>query len=322
MPRLRRSRPTRPGLGRRRSGTGFSYVDRDGSTIRDDDERERIETLAIPPAWTHVWISPDPLGHIQAIGTDAAGRRQYLYHPLWRERRDRTKFERALDLASTLPAARAQVTRDLRSDGPTKQRALAAAFRILDTASPRVGGERYLESNGSFGLTTLLGSHVEVSRDHVAIHFRGKGGIDWQAEFDDHDLAAVLRSLKRRGAGARLLAWKDGTQWHPLAAHDVNDYVRDRTKGEFTAKDFRTLRGTIVAAESLAASGTSTVRRTRQAAISKAFVEASVVLGNTPTIAKKSYVDPRVIERYRKGRTIAVARGSSPERALRDLLGY
>jgi DNA topoisomerase-1 len=319
--RLKRSRTTKPGLGRRRSGKGFSYVAVDGSTIRDSDRREQLDALAIPPAWTHVWIAPDPLGHIQAIGTDAAGRRQYLYHPLWREKRDRTKFDRALDLADTLPAARAQVTRDLRTAGPTRERALAAAFRILDTASPRVGGERYLESNGSFGLTTLLGSHVTTAGDHIAIEFVGKGGLDWQAEFDDHDLATVIRVLKRRGRTSRLLAWKDGSSWHPLAAVDVNDYVRERTRGEFTAKDFRTLRGTVVAAQSLAASGTSTVRRERQAAITKCFVDASTVLGNTPTIAKKSYVDPRVVNLYRRGRVISVSRGSSPERALRDLLG-
>lgn len=321
MARLRRSRTTKPGLGRRRSGSGFSYVATDGSTIRDPEIRERIDSLAIPPAWTHVWIAPDPLGHIQAIGTDAAGRRQYLYHPVWREKRDATKFDRALDLAATLPSARAQVTRDLRTAGPTRERALAAAFRILDTASPRVGGERYLESNGSFGLTTLIGSHVTTRGDHVAIHFRGKGGLDWQAEFDDRDLATVLRVLKRRGATARLLSWKDEKAWHPLAASDVNEYVRERTHGEFTAKDFRTLRGTIVAAESLAASGPSKIRRERQAAITKAFIDASDVLGNTPTIAKKSYVDPRVVNLYRRGRTITVSRGSSPEKALRELLG-
>ena len=320
MARLRRSRTTKPGLGRRRSGSGFRYVGLDGGTVSDED-RERIDALAIPPAWTNLWIAPDELGHIQAIGTDAAGRRQYLYHPDWRVKRDRVKFERALDLAATLTAARAQVTRDLRADEPTRQRALAAAFRILDTASPRVGGERYLESNGSFGLTTLLGSHVTLRDDHVSIHFRGKGGLDWEAEFDDADLSSVIRALKRRGGDARLLAYKDAGSWHPLAAHDVNDYVRERTRGEFTAKDFRTLRGTIVAAQSLAASGTSRVRRDRQAAISRAMDAASETLGNTPTIARKSYVDPRVVNLYRRGKTLDSKPGSSPEKALRKLLG-
>lgn len=321
MPRLRRSRTTRPGLSRKKTGTGFRYVDVSGAALTDEDDRERIDALAIPPAWSNVWISPDPLGHIQAIGTDAAGRRQYLYHPVWRDKRDRTKFERALDLAATLTAARAQVTRDLRDTEPSKQRALAAAFRILDTASPRIGGERYLEQNGSHGLTTLLCSHVETHGDTVALSFVGKGGLDWASDFEDHDLAAVLRSLKRRGPAARLLAWKDGSTWHPLAASEVNDYVRERTRGEFTAKDFRTLRGTIVAAQSLAASGPSKVRRERQSAITRAMVDASDALGNTPTIARKSYVDPRVVERYRRGRVIEVGRGSAPERALRQLLG-
>jgi DNA topoisomerase-1 len=321
LARLRRSRPAKPGLGRKRAGKGFSYFDSTGATIRDSNERERIESLAIPPAWTDVWISPDERGHIQAIGTDAAGRKQYIYHPDWRERRDRTKFERAVKLAETLPGARASVTRDLRVDDLSKPRALAAAFRFLDTASPRVGGERYLDENGSHGLSTLLCSHVTTSGDHVSIHFPGKGGLDWQAEFDDYDLAVLVRLLKRRGGNARLLAWKDGGSWHPLTASDINDYVRERTHGSFTAKDFRTLRGTIVAAESLARSGVSTVRRERQAAITRAFVDASAALGNTPTIAKKSYVDPRVIDLYRRGKTITVSRGSSPERALLELLG-
>ena len=322
MPRLKRSKTTRPGLTRRRSGAGFSYVAVDGSTVRDSDVRDRIDSLAIPPAWTDLWIAPEEFGHIQAIGTDAAGRRQYIYHPVWREKRDRTKFVRSLELAATLPGARAVVTRDLRDDESTETRTLAAAFRILDTASPRVGGERYLESNGSHGLSTLLCSHVSVSTtDHISINFRGKGGLDWEAEFDDHDLAHVIRSLKRRGATARLLAWKDGDSWHPLAASAINDYVRERTHGEFTAKDFRTLRGTIVAAESLAGSGPTKLRRDRQAALKKAFEDASTALGNTPTIAKKSYVDPRVIDLYRRGKTIAIKRGSSPEKALRELLG-
>ncbi|CAN5280852.1 DNA topoisomerase IB [soil metagenome] len=321
MPRLRRSRTTRPGLSRRRSGTGFRYLDTTGSTLASEEDRDRIDALAIPPAWTQVWISPDPLGHIQAIGTDAAGRRQYLYHPVWRDKRDRTKFDRALDLAATLTAARAQVTRDLRDTEPSKSRALAAAFRILDTASPRIGGEHYLEANGSHGLSTLQCRHVETHGDSVSLSFVGKGGLDWASDFEDHDLAAVLRSLKRRGSAARLLAYKSEGSWHPLAAHEINDYVRERTRGEFTAKDFRTLRGTIIAAQSLAASGPSRARRDRQAAISRAMVEASDALGNTPTIARKSYVDPRVVDRYRRGRVIEVGRGSAPERALRELLG-
>lgn len=321
MPRLRRSRTTRPGLSRRKSGTGFRYLDAAGATLNDESDRERIEALAIPPAWTQVWISPDPLGHIQAIGTDGAGRRQYIYHPIWRDKRDRTKFDRALDLAATLTSARAQVTRDLRDSEPSKRRALAAAFRILDTASPRIGGEHYLEANGSHGLSTLKCSHVVTHGDSVSLSFVGKGGLDWASGFEDHDLAAVLRSLKRRGSEARLLAWKDGATWHPLAAHEINDYVRERTRGEFTAKDFRTLKGTIVAAQSLAAAGVTRQRRERQSAITAAMVAASEVLGNTPTIARKSYVDPRVVERYRRGRVIDVSRGSAPERALRQLLG-
>jgi DNA topoisomerase-1 len=320
MPRLHRSRTFRPGIRRRRSGTGFSYTAPEGSLIQDADERERIADLAIPPAWKDVWISPDPLGHILATGVDDAGRRQYMYHPAWRERRDRTKFERALDLAEVLPGARAAVTRDLRGDDE-RMRVLAAAFRLLDTVSPRIGGEHYLETNGSHGLSTLLASHVVVRGDHVSLAFVGKGGIDWQAEFDDEDLARVLKPLSKRGSNGRLLAWKVGDDWHPATAHEINDYVRERTHGSFTAKDFRTLRGTIVAASSLAESTPSNARRERKAAVVKAMTDASAALGNTPTIARKSYVDPRVVDHYRKGRVLETPQGGSREKALLRLLG-
>jgi DNA topoisomerase I len=316
MTRLHRSRTSQPGIGRRRAGRGFSYTRPDGGVV-DEGDRDRIAGLAIPPAWTDVWIAPDPLGHIQATGVDAAGRRQYLYHPDWREGRDRRKFERALELAARLPGARGRVTRDLRGDDE-RSRVLAAAFRLLDTVSPRIGGEHYLETNGSHGLTTLLCSHVVVRGDHVSLAFVGKGGLDWQAEFDDVDLADVLRRLAKRGPNARLLAWQDGEDWHPVHAGDVNDYIRARTGLASTAKDFRTLRGTIVAATSLAESGTSRVRRERRAAITKAFTDAAAALGNTPTIARKSYVDPRVVDRYRRGRVIPPS--GSREAALRALL--
>jgi DNA topoisomerase-1 len=324
MPRLRRSRTGSPGLSRKRSGTGFSYLAENGATITDASVRTRIEKLAIPPAWVDVWIAPDPLGHIQAIGTDAASRRQYIYHPQWRTRRDRYKFERALALAAVLPAARSVVTRDLRADGDPQSRSLAAAFRLLDSASPRVGGKRYLDQNGSHGLSTLLCSHATIhGDDEIEIRFRGKGGLPWEALLHDADLATVIRSLKRRGPKARLLAYKDGDVWHAVSATDINDYVRERTHGDFTAKDFRTLRGTIVAAQSLrdSAKGESTPSITAQKkAVVQAMKDAAATLGNTPTIAKKSYVDPRVVEKYLAGEYIAPS-SSAPEAALRALLG-
>lgn len=322
MPRLRRSRPSIAGYTRRKSGTGFTYSDKTNATVTGV-ERARVESLVIPPAWTDVWISPDELGHIQAMGTDAAGRRQYIYHSDWRARRDKTKFERALALAEVLPAARRVVTRELREDAASRQRALAAAFRLLDTASPRVGGKRYLESNGSHGLSTLLCSHVQVHEgNEIEIRFRGKGGQSWQATLHDDDLARVIRSLKRRGPNAHLLAWKDDGDWRVLDASEINDYVRERTRGSFTAKDFRTLRGTIVAAQSLRATGVTTKKSKQKTAVVQAMKDAAQALGNTPTIAKKSYVDPRVVDRYQAGHLLEVSGGpdAPAETALRRLI--
>jgi DNA topoisomerase-1 len=303
-----------------RAGTGFSYKDAKGLPIRDAELRERIEHLGIPPAWTDVWISPYANGHIQATGVDAAGRRQYIYHPTWREQKDRIKYDRALSLAESLPSARRQVTLHLRATEPTRERALATGFRMLDTGSLRVGSERYAESNGSFGLTTLLCSHATVFGDTVQLRFPAKSGQSWDSDITDPDLAKVVRGLKRRGPNARLLAYRDGTTWHPVAAADINEYVRERTGGEFTAKDFRTLHGTIAAAVSLAKQGPQKTATARKKAIVQAVKDASNVLGNTPTIARSSYIDPRVIDHYTHGRTIDPHRLGSAESELRALL--
>jgi len=343
-----------------RAGRGFSYKDADGIPIIDRNLRARIEHLAIPPAWTDVWIAPYVNGHIQATGVDAAGRRQYIYHPTWREQKDRIKFDRALRLAESLPAARRRVTIDLRGGEPSKSRALAAAFRMLDTGSLRVGSERYAESNGSHGLSTLLCAHVTVSGSTVALRFPAKSGQEWESDITDADLATVVRSLKRRGPRARLLAFRDvagrdrggrdgagrdggdrdggdrdvagrdvagrdggdrdGGGWHPISAEDINEYVRDQTGGEFTAKDFRTLRGTIAAAVSLAKHGPETSSTGRRKALAQAMRDAAEVLGNTPSIAKSSYVDPRVVDHYSGGTTIDPARTASAESELRALL--
>jgi len=312
MPRLRRSNLAKPGFTRTPDGI-FS-----GKNITTAD-RARAEALVIPPAWTDVWIAPHANSHIQATGVDDAGRRQYIYHEQWRETKDKAKFNRALDLAAALPGARRTVTRDLRSSGMTRERALAASFRMLDTGALRIGSERYAQTNGTHGLSTLLCSHAKVSGQTIALAFPAKSGHEWSSEITDADLASVIRSLKRRGPNARLLAWKDGDDWHPVAADEVNDYVRECTGGEFTAKDFRTLRGTIAAAESLAEHGPERTRTGRQRALAQAMRDAAEALGNTPAIAKKSYVDPRIVSLYKRGRTIENTQGSS-DAALRRLL--
>jgi DNA topoisomerase-1 len=316
MPRLRRSDSAGRGIHRLKSGKGFTYRDHAGETVTDPELRVRIEHLAIPPAWTDVWIAPYANGHIQATGVDGAGRRQYIYHPTWREQKDRIKFDRALALAESLPAARRQVTMDIRSDGFAERRVLAAGFRMLDTGSLRVGSERYAQQHGSHGLTTLLCAHASTSGDTVHLAFPAKSGQEWDSDIVDADLAGLVRSLKRRGANARLLAWKDGRRWHPVAASDINAYVRERTGGEFTAKDFRTLHGTAAAAVSLAKSGPQSSKGARSKAIAQAMRDAAAVLGNTPTIAKSSYVDPRILDHYAAGEVIDPARPESELRAL------
>ncbi|CAH0163568.1 hypothetical protein SRABI83_01011 [Arthrobacter sp. Bi83] len=318
--RLRHSNASGRGYRRVPAGTGFSYRDVDGSTLPPGPLRERLESIGIPPAWTDVWIAPFENGHIQATGLDAVGRRQYIYHPEWRERKDRLKFDRALQLAESLPTARRLVTIDLRSDGVTRQRVLAAAFRMLDSGSLRVGSERYTNENGSRGLATLLCAHVQVRKGRLQLSFPAKSGKNWESEIVDEDLAALARVLKRRGGNARLLAYKDGRTWRPLTSADINGYVKERTGSDFTAKDFRTLRGTVAAAVSLAQSGPQNRVAARKGAISTAMLEAAAVLGNTPSIARKSYVDPRLLDHFAAGETIDPKRLDSAESELRALL--
>ncbi|NUT69676.1 DNA topoisomerase IB [Pseudarthrobacter sp. C4D7] len=318
--RLRRSNASGRGYRRVAAGKGFSYRDLDGSTLPPGPIRDRLDSIGIPPAWTDVWIAPFENGHIQATGVDAVGRRQYIYHPEWRERKDRVKFDRSLQLAESLPTARRRVTMDLRGEGFSRDRVLAAAFRMLDSGSLRVGSERYTNENGSRGLATLLCAHVQVRKDRILLRFPAKSGKDWESEIRDADLAALLRLLKRRGGNARLLAYKEGRTWRPVTSADINAYVKERTGSDFTAKDFRTLRGTVAAAQSLARTGVQRTVAKRKRAISRAMVDASETLGNTPSIARKSYVDPRVVDHYHDGETIDPKRLDSAESELRALL--
>jgi DNA topoisomerase I len=318
--RLRRSNPIGRGYHRLASGSGFTYRDPSGATVHDAELRDRFEAIGIPPAWRDVWIAPYENGHIQAVGIDAAGRKQYVYHPGWREKKDRLKYDRAMRLAESLPAARRVVTMQLRTDGFTRERALAAAFRMLDTGSLRVGSRRYAEANGSHGLTTLLCAHATVHGDSVELRFPAKSHQAWESDIRDPDLAKVISALKRRGPTAVLLAYRVGDAWHPIDAAEVNDYVRERTGEGFTAKDFRTLHGTVAAAVSLARQGPQPTKSKRQHAIAEAVREAAAVLSNTPTVARTSYVDPRVIDRFVAGQTIDPDRLHAAESELRAML--
>lgn len=319
MPRLRRVRPGRDlGYRRLRSGSGFRYVDADGAAL-PAAERERVVALVIPPAWNDVWICAAANGHIQATGVDEAGRMQYLYHPDWSTTRDKGKYARALQLAESLPRARGRITASLRREGLDRERVLATAFRLLDQAAPRVGSERYFTAHGSRGLTTLQRRDAAVSGTVTSLRFPGKSGKRQSLDVDDEDLAVVVEMLAAGRPAAPLLAYARGRRRVALTPRDVNVYVRTMTGGSFTAKDFRTLRGTILAADALARIGTTTTKADRKRAEVLAVKAAAAALGNTPTVAKSSYIDPRVFARYRRGELLDTT--VSPESAIRALLG-
>ena len=322
--RLRRSELTRPGYGRRRAGKGFRYLDTDGrTTLRDDEAVTRIKELVIPPAWTEVWISTDPRGHIQATGQDAAGRKQYLYHPAWRTARDEKKFDHALEIAERLPEIRSRLCTDLGGRGLTRQRVLAAVVRLLDMGMFRVGSDQYArrDQDPSFGLSTLLPEHVRVRGGCVVLEFTGKSGVEHANPVGDGEVCQVLRDLKRRRRGAqRLFAYWDpaGRRWRDIRADDINAYLREISGEEMTAKDFRTWHGTVKAAEELAAAGPQATKTGRKRAVAHAMKEVAGLLGNTPAVARSSYVDPRVVERYEQGRTVPA--DEPVEQAVLDML--
>jgi len=327
MVRLRTVSTRSRGWTRRRSGRGFTYADADGRRLGADDVA-RIKALAIPPAWRDVWICPHPNGHLQATGTDDAGRRQYLYHPEWRLKRDRSKFERVTAAATRLPAVRRQVARDLRLDDVSFDRAAAAAVRLLDVGYFRIGNDAYTDANGSFGLTTLERQHVRRRGDALVFSFTGKSGISHTIQVEDAAVVPTLDVLRRRRDDSRrLLAYRRDGRWVDLTAADVNGYLAGLFGGDFTAKDFRTWHATVIAAEVLAATdepGDTKASRTR--AVRQAVLEVSSYLGNTPTVARSSYIDPRVLDLYESGTTIgavATRRFRTPQarqRALEDAL--
>jgi DNA topoisomerase-1 len=303
--RLRRSDLTGPGIRRVGVGRGFRYLDRDGQPV-PAAARDRIKDLVIPPAWKEVWICPWPNGHIQAVGFDAAGRRQYLYHPRWREKRDQEKHDHVLDFAAALPDARKIVTAELASRGLTRDRVLAAAVRLLDLGFFRVGGERYAEDNGTYGLATLQREHVRFSRGGIVFSYLAKGGFERVQAVADPQVSRVIRSLKARpsGGGALFAYYRQG-QWHQVRGAEINDYLKNLTGLDVSAQDFRTWNATVLAAVGLAVSPVPRSSATsRKRAIARVVKEVSQYLGNTPAVCRASYIDPRVIERYQRADTI------------------
>ena len=329
MARLRRSDPLEPGITRRGRGRGFEYFDDDGVRVTDPEVLERISELVIPPAWREVWICPYPMGHIQAVGIDAAGRKQYRYHDKWRERRDREKFDSMLDFARALPRLRAAVSEDLDGGGMGRDRVLAAAVRLLDRGFFRVGGEDYAAENETYGLATMQKSHVTVARDGtITFDYPAKGGKRRIQRFMDDDVCVIVKTLRRRrGGGPELLAYQRGRRWLDIRSEDVNEYVRQRSGGPFTAKDFRTWNATLLAAIALAVSGRVAAEgsdRARQRAVTRAVKEVADYLGNTPAVARASYIDPRLWDRFDEGLTIGgvlVELGEDGDISAGSLLG-
>ncbi|WP_131736085.1 DNA topoisomerase IB [Actinomadura roseirufa] len=305
---LQRSDPAGPGLGRRRCGRGFRYLGADGRPLADAAVKKRIKALVIPPAWREVWICPDPDGHIQAVGTDDAGRRQYLYHPDWRERRDREKHEHVLDLAERLPKVRDVLAGHLAGRGYGRERVLAAAVRLIDLGFFRIGGEEYAAENNTFGLATVLREHVTCGRREIVFEYPAKGAKPLHRSVAEEEVRKVVAGLTRRADDSpELLAHRTRSGWHDVTTSDINAFVREVTGGDFTAKDFRTWHATVLAAVGLAVS--EHADGTRRAVV-RVVKEVAGYLGNTPAVARASYIDPRIIDLYENGRTIAPTLGT------------
>jgi DNA topoisomerase I len=317
--RLRRSDLRKPGYGRRRSGSGFRYLDTTGGPLRDPEAIERIKALVIPPAWQDVWISPDPRGHIQAVGVDAAGRKQYLYHDTWRIQRDEAKFDHAREVAAGLPDLRERLCHDLTSRGLSRSRVLAAIVRMLDLGFFRIGSDQYAQraEDPSYGLSTLRPDHVCSRSGRLRVEFTGKHGVEQTCPIEDGEVAQVLQDLKRRRRHeTRLFAYYENRRWHEVHADEVNDYLREISGAQMTAKDFRTWHGTVKAAAELAEAGPQPTKTARKKAVTAAVKEVAELLGNTPAVARASYVDPRVVEKFEKGEVAE----NGDEKAVLDLL--
>jgi DNA topoisomerase-1 len=298
-----------PGITRRRRGRGFEFIDVDGNRIDDPVELDRIRELAIPPAWKDVWICLSSTGHLQATGVDAAGRKQYLYHPLWRARRDQQKFDEMLDFAQALPRMRKVVQRDIKKAELSRRQVLACATRMLDRGFFRIGSEDYADQNSSYGLATMRREHVSLNGTEITFDYPAKSGVRRVQSIADDDVRRIVEELKRRRGGSpELLAFKEKGRWRDIASQDINEYVKHATGGDFSAKDFRTWNATMLAAVALALDGAeATTKTARKRAISSAVKGVAFFLGNTPAVCRTSYIDPRVFDRYLSGWTIGGA---------------
>lgn len=326
MPRLRRSNPNSPGIVRTRHGRGFSYTwSGTGERVEDPETLERIEALVIPPAWKEVWICPWPHGHIQAVGTDAAGRRQYMYHEAWRRRRDAQKYARALEFGSVLPEVRRKVAADLAGDDLSDRRVLGAAVRLLDIGCFRIGSETYARDHETFGIATLKKSHLSFKGGEMVFCYPAKGSVTRTLSVRDDDVERILRPLRRRRGGSdQLLAYRTRSGWVDLHSADVNAYLKELAGEHFSAKDFRTWSGTVHTAVQLAlVEPPPESARGRRRAVVAAIKETAEHLGNTPAVCRSSYINPRVLDLFDEGRTISAhgwsRRGIDPHNDIEAL---
>lgn len=310
--RLRRVGGDEAGIRRRRRGAGFSYESATGQPVRDEETLRRIGELAVPPAWEEVWICADAAGHIQATGFDAAGRKQYRYHDRWALRSSQRKFDETREFARALPRLRRAVTRDLKRQGMPRERALAVAVRLLDVGLFRIGGERYAQENGSYGLATIRRDHVSVSGNDVVFDFPAKSGQRRRQSIRDPAVKRAVETMRRRRGGpVDLIAFKDDGQWADIRSPDINDYIQAHAGSGFSAKNFRTWHGTVLAAVELSREPPAQSKAAADRSIAAAVIRVAELLGNTPAVCRRSYIDPRVIEAYRRGETISDATSPS-----------
>jgi DNA topoisomerase-1 len=314
--RLRRSELSGPGIRRVRHGSGFTYCDPDGKRLSDGAAVQRIKDLVIPPAWRKVWISPQRNGHIQAVGTDVAGRRQYLYHQQWQQERSEEKFDRVLQMSRQLPDWRASVADDLAGRGLTRKRVMALALHLVDLGYFRAGGEAYAEDNESYGLATLRCEHVRVQGGTVAFDYPAKSGVRRILQIDDPEVARAVRSLLRRsGKDDRLLVYRSASGATDIHADDLNARFKELVGDDYSIKDLRTWHGTVLAAKAFVDADAPVSKRVIKRVEAAVMKEVSEELGNTPAVARGSYVDPRVVAGYEQGLTIsaAVRRAGRPD---------
>jgi DNA topoisomerase-1 len=310
-----------PGFSRQRKGEEFEYLDQKGKPIRDEQRLLRIKRLAIPPAWSDVWICPSPNGHIQATGRDARRRKQYRYHERWREIRDENKYDRLVNFGKALPKIRRRLEKDLARSGLPREKVLATIVQLLERSFIRVGNEEYARENKSFGLTTMQDRHVDVKGSKLRFRFRGKSGREHEVDVTDRRLARIVLKLQDL-PGQNLFQYLDDERnVRDITSQDVNEYLRKITGEDFTAKDFRTWAGTVLAAIALSAAGEFETKKQAKANIKNAIKAVAKILGNTPAICRQCYIHPIVLETYLKGNPIdGLKQGTAKELAQAAVL--